>query len=105
MKKGSICILLHQIGKRLQKILIIIIIKHHLPESLETALTLNNFKCKTFQVYAVTKMVLYGLEFEKHFTSTFSGNNFLNYNQKKISGWIPEFLKGHSRSIIAITQK
>jgi len=80
------------------------------PESLETALTLNNFEnVKTFPGLRCKPKWYYSgpLRFEKAFyLLPFSGNNFLNYNQKKISrSWIPEFLKGHSRSIIAIAQK
>ena len=80
------------------------------PESLETSLKLHNFhsiqtfpglRCKP-KWYYVGKY-----RFEKAFyLLPFSANNFLNYNEKLIKrDWIPEFFKGHSRSIIAIAKK
>ena len=80
------------------------------PESLESVLKLNYFNnIKTFPGLRCKPKWYYTgpFRFEKAFyLLPFSGNNFLNYNQKKINrNWIPEFLKGHSRSIIAIAQK
>ena len=80
------------------------------PESLETALKLENFKnIKTFPGLRCKPKWYYTgkYRFEKaYYLLPFSNNNFLNYNAKKINRkWIPEFLKGHSRSIIAIAQK
>ena len=38
--------------------------------------------------------------------TTFHKCRVLNYNERKINrSWIPEFLKGHARSIIAIAKK
>ena len=80
------------------------------PESLETAMSLNGFiDVKTFPGLRCKPKWYYSgkLRFEKaYYLLPFSGNNFLNYNQKKIDRkFIPEFLKGHSRSIIAIGKK
>ena len=80
------------------------------PESLETSLRLNGFKeVKTFPGLRCKPMWYYSgkYRFEKaYYLLPFVGNNFLNYNAKKINrSWIPEFLKGHSRSIIGIAKK
>ena len=79
------------------------------PESLETALKLNGFNdVKTFPGLRCKPKWYYTgpFRFEKAFyLLPFSGNNFLNYNERKINrSWIPEFLKGHARSIIAIAK-
>ncbi len=80
------------------------------PESLETGLSLNGFSyVKTFPGLRCKPKWYYTgkFRFEKaYYLLPFSGNNFLNYNEKKIDrGFVPEFLKGHSRSIIAIGKK
>ena len=80
------------------------------PESMETALKLQNYKnIKTFPgLRCKSKWYYTGkFRFEKaYYLLPFSNDNFLNYSSKKIKRrWIPEFLKGHSRSIIAIAQK
>jgi len=45
--------------------------------------------------------------FEKaYYLLPFSGINFINHESKVIDNkWIPDFLKGHARSIIAIAKK
>lgn len=80
------------------------------PESIETALNLETFEnIQTFPGLRCKPKWYYSgkYRFEKaYYLLPFSNNNFLNYNAKKINrNWIPEFLKGHSRSIIAIAQK
>lgn len=80
------------------------------PESLETALKLTKFnEIKTFPGLRCKPKWYYEgkFRFEKaYYLLPFSNNHFLNYNSKKINrNWVPEFLKGHARSIIAIAQK
>ena len=80
------------------------------PESLETALNLTNFsEIKTFPGLRCKPKWYYEgkFRFEKAFyLLPFLNNQFLNYNSEKIKrDWVPEFLKGHARSIIAIAKK
>tara|TARA_B110000977_G_scaffold197561_1_gene280397 strand:- start:34834 stop:35541 length:708 start_codon:yes stop_codon:yes gene_type:complete len=80
------------------------------PESLETALKLTKFnEIKTFPGLRCKPKWYYEgkFRFEKaYYLLPFSNNHFLNYSSKKIKrNWVPEFLKGHARSIIAIAKK
>ena len=80
------------------------------PDSLENILHLSGFQdIKTFPgLRCKPKWYYQGkYRFEKaYYLLPFSGVNFINHESKVIDNkWIPDFLKGHARSIIAVAKK